>query len=101
MLREGQKEIVVSKELRSGLFALLVVLSVLSLATIACDGVDGDGGSFLNDVIEGEKKNWSEIGDSLTDNPAKSTGFIGSPGKFLCESTGGRYVASIDACYKK
>lgn len=112
VLREGQKETVVSKELRSGLFALLVVLSVLSLATMACDGVDGEGGSFLDnvvedvedfaeEVIEGEKQNWGEVGDSFKDNPAKSTGFIGSPGKFLCESTGGRYVASIDACYKK
>ena len=87
-----------SKKARSALLALLVVLSVLSLATMGCDGTDG----FLDDVIEGEKQNWREISGSVTDpTPKKTTGFIGAPGKFLCESTGGRYVASIDACYRQ
>ena len=86
-----------SKKQRSALLALLVVLSILSLTTIGCGGTDG----FLDDVIEGEKRNWSEITGSLTDNPGKNTGLIGGAGKMLCEARGGRWVASIDACYEK
>lgn len=102
---------VVSKELRSGLFALLLVLVVFSLGTIACGGTDGDGGSWLdsavedvedfaNEVVEGEKQNWGEVGDSFN-TKGKNTGFIGGAGKLACEATGGRWVASIDSCYKK
>lgn len=100
-----------SKQNRSGLLALLLVLFVLSLGTIACDGTDGDGGSFLDtviedvedfteEVIEGEKQNWKDITSSGKNN-GKNTGLIGGAGKMLCESTGGRWVASIDACYKQ
>lgn len=97
-----------SKKQRSAFLAVLVVLSVLSLATMGCGGTDGNGGSFLEgaqefaeEVVEGEKQNWSEISGSVTENPGKNTGFVGGAGKLLCESTGGRWVASIDACYKK
>ena len=85
---------------RSTLFALLLVLFVLSMATMACD----DGGELADlgkDVAQEPGKIYKEITGSMTGSPGKNTGFIGEPGKFLCESTGGRWVASIDACYEK
>ena len=92
-----------SKAMRSALFGLLVVLSILSLATMGCGGTDGDGGSFLDDVIEGEKQNWSEVGESIKgpSPSSKDSGFVGSAGKFICESRGHTWVASISACYEK
>ena len=82
----------------TGLYALLLVLFVLSLTTIGC----GDDG-FLDEVIEGEKKNWSQVGESVTGPTPKNkdSGFVGSAGKVLCEARGYRWVASISACYEK
>ena len=84
---------------RSTLVALLLVLAVVAISQMACDSTEG----FLGDVIEGEKQNWSEVGESVTGpKPSnKDSGFVGGAGKFLCESRGHTWVASISACYEK
>lgn len=88
-----------SKAMRSALWAFLLVSFILSLATMGCGGKGG----FLDDVIEGEKQNWSEIGESVTGPQPKNkdSGLIGSAGKVVCEARGYRWVPSISACYEK
>ena len=84
-----------SKKARSALFGFVLFSLVLSLGTIACDWDDVEDafveepGRILNEVVDS------------TQTQGKNTGFVGGAGKLLCESTGGRWVASIDACYKK
>lgn len=77
---------------------LLVVISIFALLSIACD--DSDGSTLtINKIVEGEKQNWSEIGDSLKIKP-KINVWGEATAEALCVAQGGQWSSAINACKK-
>lgn len=85
-----------SSKSKFAFFLLVAVVGLLVLTAGTCGEGTGAGDTW-DSIVEGEKKNWGEVGDSLKVDP-KVNVWGGETAKAVCVATGGQWSAAIGAC---